>query len=149
MHWPIEELIPHRGPMRLIDHLIHWDEHAIRVGLRVPEHGPFHQAEGVPNFVGIEYMAQAVAAWAGCQARARGAEPPLGFLLGTRRYACTQAHFPPGMALSIEARCELMGENGLGAFACRILSGDEVLAEALISVFEPPDAAAFLENTTP
>lgn len=148
MHWEIEALIPHRGAMRLIDRLIDWDAEAIRVGLRVPAQGPFHEADGVPAFVGIEYMAQAVAAWAGCQARTRGAEPPLGFLLGTRRYACTLAHFPPGMALTIEARCELMGENGLGAFACRILSGEEVLAEALISVFEPPDAAAFLEAGT-
>lgn len=149
MHWQITDLIPHRDPMRLIDHLIDWQADAIRVGLRVPAQGPFHEPEGVPAFVGIEYMAQAVAAWAGCQARKRGAEPPLGFLLGTRRYACSIAHFPPGMALEIQAHCELMGENGLGAFTCRILSGDAVLAEALISVFEPPDAATFPESTNP
>ncbi|MCX7564289.1 hotdog family protein [Xanthomonadaceae bacterium XH05] len=148
MRWPIDALIPHRGPMRLIDHLIDWDAQSIRVGLHVPDEGLFHDARGVPSYVGIEYMAQAVAAWAGCQARARGAAPPLGFLLGTRRYECTLDHFLVGMDLVVDARCELMGENGLGAFACQISRNDEVLANALISVFEPPDAAAFLENTS-
>lgn len=39
-----------------------------------------------------------------------------------------------------------MGDNGLGMFACRILHGEAVLATANISVFEPPDAAAYLES---
>ena len=101
---------------------------------------------GVPAYVGIEYMAQAVACWAGCQARMRGLPPPLGFLLGTRRYASHVPMFTCGHVLRVEARRELMGDNGLGVFACRILQGDMELAAANISVFEPPDAAAYLET---
>jgi hypothetical protein len=46
----------------------------------------------------------------------------------------------------VEAQCELMGENGLGMFACRILAGDVELAVANVSVFEPRDAMAYLES---
>ena len=40
-----------------------------------------------------------------------------------------------------------MGENGLGMFACRILVDDEVAATANLSVFEPPDEAAFVNSS--
>ena len=54
-----------------------------------------------------------------------------------------------GTRLRIEARRELMGDNGLGMFACRLFDGDDEIASANVSVFEPPDSRAFLENATP
>jgi len=41
-----------------------------------------------------------------------------------------------------------MGDNGLGMFACSILDGDEELAVANVSVFEPPDPDAYLGTNT-
>ena len=149
MQYDIEYVIPHRGAMRLIDRLLDRDADGIRVGLTVPGDGLFIEPAGMPAWVGIEYMAQAIAAWAGCRARAAGREPPLGFLLGTRRYEPALAHFPAGAELVVEARCEMMGDNGVGAFACRILLGGEPVAETVVTVFEPPDAKAYLETKTP
>ena len=142
----IEQVIAHRGAMRLVDRVIDYDDERIAVAVDVPHDGLFHSAHGVPAWVGIEYMAQAVACWAGCMARLRGVPPPVGFLLGTRRYECTVPHFEPGLSLQIQAQREVMGDNGLGVFACRILAGDEELARAHVSVFEPPDAKAFLDG---
>lgn len=144
----IEQVIPHRGAMLLVDRLAHWDEETVAVELTVPDDSPFHVDGGVPAYVGVEYMAQAVACWAGCQARGRGEPPPIGFLLGTRRYECVVPLFSSGLHLRVEARREILGENGLGVFACRILSADGELATANVSVFEPPDAMAYLENET-
>lgn len=144
--YEIERVVPHRGTMRLVDRLLAWDEDTVAVEVRVPLEGPFSHAEGVPAWVGVEYMAQAIAAWAGCHARRAGREPSVGFLLGTRRYACAVTWFRPGARLRVEARRELLGENGLGMFACRILGDGEELATANVSVFEPPDAMAYLEN---
>ena len=42
---------------------------------------------------------------------------------------------------------ELLGDNGLGMFRCRILEDGDELATANVSVFEPPDAMAYLEST--
>lgn len=142
----IEYVIPHRGAMLLLDRVIRCDEDSIEAQLEVPADGPFHTETGVPAYVGIEYMAQAVACWAGNMARQRGLPPPLGFLLGSRRYDSAVPVFACGDLLQVEARREIMGENGLGVFACRILSKGQVLASANISVFEPPDAKSFLEH---
>lgn len=144
--YPIETVVPHRGSLRLIDAVLHWDEDSIIVGLEVPADGVFALPGGVPGWIGIEYMAQAIAAWAGCRARRDGRQPPLGFLLGSRRYSSRVALFPSGSALRVYARRELMGDNGLGMFACRIEAGDATWAEANVSVFEPADPQAYLES---
>ena len=147
MMFPIESCIPHRGTMRLIDRLLEHDADSVVVETRVPFDGLFLDAAGMPAWVGIEYMAQAIAAWAGVQARGRGEAPKLGFLLGTRRYNCTLGYFERGQVLRIEARREVMGDNGLGVFACRISDDGEELATALVTVFEPADASVFLQGT--
>ena len=132
--------------MLLVDRLVHWDDETVAVELAVPSDSPFHVDGGVPAYVGVEYMAQAVACWAGCQARGRGEPPSIGFLLGTRRYECAVPLFSSGQVLRVEARREILGENGLGVFACRILAADRELATANVSVFEPTDAMAYLET---
>jgi predicted hotdog family 3-hydroxylacyl-ACP dehydratase len=142
----IDSVLPHRDSMRLIDRVIAWQAESIVVEVDVPASGLFATADGVPAWVGVEYMAQAIAAWAGCRARQEGREPSIGFLLGTRRYTAHQPFFTPGDCLRVEAHCELMGENGLGMFACRILAGETELAVANVSVFEPRDAMAYLES---
>lgn len=142
----IARVVPHQGRMQLLDRLLAWDEDSVAAEVRVPADGLFIEPEGMPAWVGIEYMAQAIAAWAGCRARAAGRAPSIGFLLGSRRYEATCPHFAVGARLRVEARREILGDNGLGAFACRILEGEAVLAQANVSVFEPPDAAAYLEN---
>ena len=144
----IEQVIPHRGTLLLLDRVLEYDLEWIAVELCVPADSPFHVDGGVPAYVGVEYMAQAVACWAGCHARGRGEPPPIGFLLGTRRYECAVPLFRSGQRLRVEARREILGENGLGVFACRILAADQALATANVSVFEPPDAMAYLENET-
>ena len=141
----IEQVLPHRGCMRLVDRVLVWDADNIAVALQIPQSRPFHETGAVPAYVGIEYMAQAVACWAGCQARLHGQPPPLGFLLGTRRFDSALPCFERGWQLRIEAHRELMSDNGLGVFACRILHEDRELASANISVFEPPDTQAYLD----
>lgn len=144
--YDIERVLPHSGAMRLIDRLLSFEEDRVAVEVRVPADGPFNEVAGMPAWVGVEYMAQAIAAWAGCRARQAGREPSVGFLLGTRRYTAHVGHFAPGARLRVEAVRELLGDNGLGMFACRIVQDGNELASANVSVFEPPDMKAYLEN---
>jgi predicted hotdog family 3-hydroxylacyl-ACP dehydratase len=131
--------VPHRGAMNLLDDVEHCDELTIVARVRVPGEGLFHGAEGVPAWVGIEYMAQAVAAWSGVRAQAGGGSPRIGYLLGSRRYEAAVPAFEVGAQLRVFASCELMGDNGLGMFDCRIEQDGRVLASGRLSVFEPPD----------
>ncbi len=144
--YSIDEVVPHRDGMSLLDSVLHWDEESIQAELVVPHEGLFVEEAGVPAWVGIEYMAQAIAAWAGCRARRAGREPNIGFLLGSRRYTSTRSHFPSGTRLLVNAHCELLGDNGLGMFACSLQADDEQWALANVSVYEPADAMAYLES---
>ena len=47
------------------DRILRWDQDGIEAELVVPEAGLFIEDGAVPAWVGIEYMAQAIAAWAG------------------------------------------------------------------------------------
>jgi predicted hotdog family 3-hydroxylacyl-ACP dehydratase len=143
----IDSWIPHRGAMQLLDRVIAADdEHAV-AEVDIAEDGLFFREGHVPAWIGIEYMAQTISAWAGGRARRSGATGPrIGLLLGSRRYTAHCAGFPAGATLRIEARCELNGANGLGLFDCRITQGDTELATARVAVFEPEDAMAMLKS---
>ena len=94
--WTLAELVPHAGDMLLIDDILACDESGIETRL-VVRPGLFTDAAGaLPAWIGVELMAQSVAAFAGCQARRRGEAPALGFLLGTRQFACDVPAFPAG-----------------------------------------------------
>ncbi len=139
--WPphaMDAWVPHRGAMSLLDSVEHCDDLTIEVRLRVPADGLFHGDDGVPAWVGIEYMAQAVAAWSGARARTGGGSPRIGYLLGSRRYEAAVPVFEVGAELRVFAQCELMAGNGLGMFDCRIEQDGRVLASGRLSVFEPP-----------
>lgn len=138
---PIETFVPHRGAMRLLDRVIEFDDERAVAEVDVPFDGLFVRDGGVPAWVGIEYMAQTIAAWAGARAVRAGEQPRLGFLLGSRRYEAMRADFPSGVTLRVETRCELIGSNGLGMFDCRILLGVDTVATGRLSVFEPPEGA--------
>ena len=77
----------------------------------------------------------------------RGEPIKPGFLLGSRRYRCECEHFWLGQRFSVQARCELFGDNGLGMFSCRIYDQQREWAVANLSVYEPPDPKAYLETT--
>lgn len=144
----ISELVPHRGPMLLIDRLLEDDAEMIRVEAEVKPGQLFLTPEGLPAWVGIELMAQTVAAWAGLRSREKNEPVQLGFLLGTRRYECSVPAFPLGARLEIEGRQELVGANGLGVFACRLSLRGELLATAQLNAFQPPDVAEYLRGRT-
>jgi len=129
--------VPHRGAMSLLATVEHCDDESIVARVRVPADGLFTCAGGVPPWVGIEYMAQAVAAWSGARARAGGGSPRIGYLLGSRRYEAMVPMFEAGAELQVHAQCELTGDNGLGLFDCRITQDGRLLASGRLSVFEP------------
>jgi predicted hotdog family 3-hydroxylacyl-ACP dehydratase len=139
--WPPHDMdawVPHRGAMSLLSSVERCDELSVVARVRVPAQGVFATPFGVPAWVGIEYMAQAVAAWSGARNREGGGSPRIGYLLGSRRYEAHVPVFPVGAELRVFGQCELMGDNGLGMFDCRIEHDGRVLASGRLSVFEPP-----------
>ena len=99
----VESLLPHAGPMVLIDRVIEGGLTSTRAAVRIGEDSMFYETpHGVPAYVGIEYIAQTVAAHAGIRALREDEPVRIGFLLGTRRYECTESWFRLGSNLTIE-----------------------------------------------
>ena len=143
---PISELVPHRGPMLLVDQLVANVAETVRVEATIKPDQLFLTAEGLPAWVGVELMAQTVAAWSGLRQIEKKLPVQLGFLLGTRRYECTCAFFQVGTRLEIAARQELVADNGLAVFVCQIFLGDEVVATAQLNAFQPPNVDEYLRG---
>ena len=146
--WPLAELLPHAGDMILIDQVLGFDQEQIHTRLTVRAGGLFNREDGsLPAWVGIELMAQSVAAYAGCRARSEGNPVELGFLLGTRKFECNVDHFPLGCELHIHALRSLEDDNGMGVFECH-LSGPGIHASARLNVFRPPQAQNYLAQAS-
>lgn len=140
---PFEAYVPHASPMALLDDIVHCDDDSLEATVVIRRDAPFAEAVGVPSYVGIEYMAQSIGAFAGVTARQQQQPIKIGFLVGSRRYQCNCAYFPVGVKLQVSVRREVEGDNGLSVFACRI-SGANIEASANLNVFQPSDPAAFL-----
>lgn len=144
--WPVAELVPHAGDMILIDEVLEFGTDHIETRLVVRPGGLFSHADGsLPATVGIELMAQSVAAFAGCHAREENRPVELGFLLGTRNFVCNVDRFPAGSTLHISATRSLQDDNGMCVFECR-LRGPDILVEARLNVFQPRDVATYIQE---
>ena len=167
----IQSLLPHSGVMVLLDRFIFADEERLCAEVAIRPDSLFMGADGVGSWVGVEYMAQAIAAFAGYRARIDDNPVKVGFLLGTRRYEASCGFFPLGAVLHILVKRLMQADNGLGSFECAIYDAtdgvDEMkrgtvagtlfdlagepdnvhpLVRATITVFQPHDVTGFLEG---
>lgn len=142
----ISQLVPHDGAMSWLDRVVEeGDEHLVAEATIRADHLLLRDG-ALSAAAGIEYMAQAVAAWAGAQRVRQGSEPKIGFLLGTRRYQCERARFAVGERLVVSVRRTFQADNGLGQFDARIDIDGQAIASASLNVFGPEDPEAFLAS---
>ncbi len=142
LNYPVTELVPHSPPMVLINRIVDTQPEGLTAEIDITEESLFfdNAMQGVPVWVGIEYMAQAIAALAGIRAKMEKQEIKLGFLLGTRKYKSLQQSFQSGRCFQIKVQQLYMDESGLASFDCSISSGDEIYAQARLNVFETDNA---------
>ncbi|WP_409522556.1 hotdog family protein [Nitrincola sp. MINF-07-Sa-05] len=144
--YDIEAVLPHAHPMILLSEFVEAGESHAHCRVTVAPDSPFFDpaTESVPSYVGVEYMAQTIAAFAGANALASGEEVKIGFLLGCRKYQPEVTRFYQGSVLEVRAEKLMMDESGLSVFACRIDQDDKLLVEARLNVFQPEDHQAWL-----
>jgi len=142
---PIKELLLHRGTMLLLDEATSFSEMEATCSCRVARSAWYSNADGaMPGWIGIELMAQTIAAHVALLARSRGLPPKAGALLGTRQYSSQRPFFAADEELFITARKEFHDSSGLGAYDCHIALDDVVVASATLKVFEPEDFDEFI-----
>lgn len=138
--WSLDVLLPHAGPMVLLDEVVAIGDETVRAVVTVRRDGLFagpHQA-GVPAWVGMEYLAQAIAAWSGFHERAQGRQVYPGFLVGTRSFHSSVGTLPYGVALTVEAERLMEDGEGIGVFDGRV-TGSGLEQTVRLKVYLPAD----------
>jgi predicted hotdog family 3-hydroxylacyl-ACP dehydratase len=142
--YPIDALLPQSKNMVLIDHVLETGNEHIVVELTVRDDGLFSSPEQtVPAWIGLEYMAQIIAAFSGFHKMRRGEAIQLGFLLGTRYYESSVDHFACGTLLRVRAEKIIDAANDMSVFDCT-LEGDNIFASSKLNVLLPQDSKKFL-----
>src|SRR5215831_3762484 len=102
MHPPLRDILPHAGSMILLAAILEHSQESTTCLVTVGEHDVFAAADGaVPAWIGLEYIAQCIAAHGGLHARSLGEEIRIGFLLGSRRLEVRASEFRPGQRLAV------------------------------------------------
>ena len=129
------ELLPHARPMLLVRRVLSHSPERTACAVEVADSELFRASDGrVPAYVGLEYMAQCIAAHGGLLARALGAAPSRGLLVGAKQLALHREWLAADESLEVSAR--LLGRAGaLASFACELRAGDELVADGTLSVY--------------
>ena len=142
----IEDLLPHKWPMILLDDVTAVGEGTLSAALTIRHSLPFFKpGHGVAAHVAIEWMAQACGAYIGVLARKSGQPIRIGLLLGTRNFQATVPWFREGQRLEITVTLVFM-DSQMGAFDCIVttVGSDGELAKARLTVYQPDDATTLL-----
>ncbi len=136
----LEDLLPHRPPMVLLDEIVSVDE-----ANRSIEATATIKSEWSQNWSAIELMAQAAAALAGVFDRVSGLDGPArpGLLLGTRRITFFAPSFEVGRTYTVTAK-DVFSDAESASFECTVRDGESVLASATLNAYRPTDFNAFL-----
>jgi predicted hotdog family 3-hydroxylacyl-ACP dehydratase len=146
-HFNIGEVLPHEGCMLLLDAMIDADAERVVCKVTIRRDSMFCDGvNGVPSWVGLEYMAQTASTYSGIDEARVGKKPTIGLLLGSRRYASAVPYFAIGAHLRVEAHLVLRDETDLVAFDCKILHEERVLASADIKAYRPADVFAIVQG---
>lgn len=131
----IDEYLPHRYPMRLIDSILSVNDKVVRCKTIITEKSIFYEQNicGVYSWVGLELMAQTAGVFAYFQSKQ--SEPQVGLLLSMRKFSCSQPFFKLNDELVITAENIYLDES-MGVFNCQIEVNGNLVASAKLSAIQ-------------
>lgn len=122
----LEELLPHAGPMCLLDRVLRHEELETACAVRPAASAALALPDGrIPTTVALEWMAQCIAVHGGLRAREEGRPPLQGLFLGARRATLPAGPFEAESELVVTARWVHGRGVGAHAFACTLRTADE------------------------
>ncbi|MDC0722709.1 ApeP family dehydratase [Nannocystis bainbridge] len=129
---PVAELVPQRPPMLLLDEVVAADDDGITCAAVVHPGNLFLVDGRVHASALLEYMAQAIAAFAGLGARASGQPPAVGLIAACRNFELHAEHLAVGDPLQIVATRVFAG--AMAEYRAAVTRRGQPLAEAILSV---------------
>jgi len=137
---PIRELIPHQGPMVLLDEMVDWEPGRARCRIQIRPSMRFVSDGVVDTIVSLEYMGQAVAASCGYAAFRGGNDIRVGMIIGCRRMDIEVPKLEVGDELTVDVR-EVRAQEEISVYECEVRRGPESVASAQLTLYhaeKPP-----------
>ena len=143
----LEQMLPHKSSMVLVDRLISSNDHSAIVEATIKADYPF-TGESVGTWVGLELMAQSAAVLAKLTKQAHSDKASLGFLLGSRSFTAHVPKFMPGQKVTIEIELDPAGEGQTMVNARGMVKDPtgQVICEGSLTLYEPNDDALYLSK---
>lgn len=141
----IDNLLPHAGDARLLDRVVSHKPGELVAELTVRHGTAFSCPDGTMSpWVAAEIMAQTVSAYATASSGQSSCSPRIGLLLGIRDFLCSAELFPIGAKLRARIVEATRDEHGMAVFDCWLYEQDTVVAQAILTAYEPLDVRDFL-----
>jgi len=131
---PVEELLPHGPPARLIRGILTASEKEIVCTAEIPPIHPLAEGGSVPAFVGIEAGAQAAAVLEALNRWQEALGPQIGYLVGVRQVQFAVAALATGRPLRVGARL-LGGASPLSIYEIAVGEPGREILTGSISTF--------------
>lgn len=142
----IADIVPHDSPMVLLDKFLSASDDGLIAEVHITEGSPFYvPAKGVPAYVGVEYIAQAISAFNGLSDFLQDKEVKLGFLLGSRKVDLKCSYFPLGSILEVSVNVSF-NDGEMAVFDGQITLENEVVVTGRINAFQPDDPTQFIQS---
>lgn len=129
----MDQLIPHRPPMRLVDEVVHHEGLTVRCRTTIRDDMPFVKEGEVPVMLALELFAQSACSLVALLASRGGTALSGGAILGSREIKLHADSLRVGDVLDIDCE-EKMAMGVTAQIACQMHRGDELVAEGSINV---------------
>ena len=134
----IEDLIPHRERMKLIDDILEVNEEMARTSSVVTEAWPINEADLLNPVVLVELVAQTAGVQEGWKAHRKGKGGTKGWLVGIKKADFFTDAIPLGTVLTTTVRT-LYALQTYAVFTGTVAAASKVLAQVEVQVFREED----------
>jgi predicted hotdog family 3-hydroxylacyl-ACP dehydratase len=151
-HDQLIELLPHKGKMFLLSRVTQHDVHAhtITSEYDVTPDCIFYEeeADGVPTWVGFEFMAQGISAITGITNKELGRRPRPGFILSVRDFRAAVPYLKNGTTIMMKIKEDFRSDKTY-SYNCELFASrtDTVpAATSTITVMETEDIMSLFKD---
>lgn len=148
----ISDLIPQRPPMQFITDIESFDlsTNTLIARIDVCDKDLLYDANigGIPSWISLEYMAQAIACFIGISDlnESPTSKPAVGFILGSRKLSVNIQTYLVNQSYFVHVSSSFCDKN-IANFECQIYNQENnLVASGVLNVFRPDDIQQFMDN---
>ncbi|MDD5223240.1 MAG: hypothetical protein PHE84_04560 [bacterium] len=130
----VEDYIPHRGRIRMIEEILEVDENTCRARARVLDTWPLVDAQNAGIIIIIELVAQTVAFSVGWNQKNKVKPGGPGVIVGIKEATFFAAGIPVGDTVTLTAK-KLVDRDNYGTFSGTAFDGDRILGNLELQVY--------------